>query len=479
MPESEYYEEEDELPKNERLHAILPAYREPSESTSASSRASSPRDDKEDPGLPVLFASQFQLRTHLSTTQPSENQVIIERKTMVDQADDPPPVGRTAAAPDLPHEGTKQDEQGLNASVDSAVDLSAISEPPDRDSSSSAPRVLATRLRTDSMQADVLMAAKETQPAQIRLESPLKIRTTEPKVATSQSQQRRDSISTSPTLSKHVMPASDVHGENLAPFEPPSPSTSSPKVERLPSIQHITSSLTELAEAATQEIPRQQQGFSHHHSQSFGSAMSQSPVLSGHPYPASIQTSPQAYYPALVIGRSPTSTVGAESQYASPPVYLPYGAYSHPRASMTDGVPPVMPRLPTGSSSGDSYGGYPSPGTEGYSTNHTTPVDIMEHTPRPMLPPPPGMHTRPIPSPPIMIPGPYKCDVPNCTAGTFQTQYLLKYVRRSVHEELSPPANRPSLALTRTCTAKADRTTVQLQAALAPKAAKDSNARTR
>ncbi|GAB7326224.1 hypothetical protein MBLNU13_g10217t1 [Cladosporium sp. NU13] len=365
---------------------------------------------------------------------------MIESKTMVDQADDPPPVGGTAAAPDLPQEGTKQEEQGLKTSVDSAVDLSAISLLPDRDSSNSAslPRDLVTRTRNDSMQADALMATKDTQPARVGLESPLKIRTTEPRVVTSQLQQRRDSISTSPTLSKHVMPAADVHGESLAPFEPPSPSTSSPKAERLPSIHQITSSLTELAEAATQEIPRQQQGFSHHHSQSFGSAMSQSPVLSGHLYPASIQTSPQAsYYPALVVGRSPTSTIGGESRYASPPVYSPYGAYSHRRASMTDGVPPVMPRLPTGSSSGDSYGGYPSSGTEGYSTNHTTPVDIMEHTPRPMLPPPPGMHAQPIPPPPIVIPGPYKCDVPNCTAGTFQTQYLLNS-HKNVHSQSRP-----------------------------------------
>lgn len=438
MQTSEYYEDQDELPRNEGLQKIIPNYRELSESTSATSRASSPRDDKEDPGLPVLFAVPLELRTHLHlhATPSSENSVMSESKNMADKADEPPPAGETTTAHALPQDSTKADERGLKTSVDSAVDLSAISQPPDRDSSSSAsvPRELATRTRTDSTQADVLMAAKETQPAHVGLESPLKIKITEPKSATSQSHQRRDSISTSPTLSKHVMPSADVHGENLAPFEPLSPSTNSPKAERLPSIHQITSSLTELAEAATQEIPRQQQGFSHHHSQSFGSAMSQSPVLSGHPYPASIQTSPQAYYPALVIGRSPTSTLGGESQYASPPLYSPYGAYSHRRASMTDGVPPVMPRLPTGSSSGDSYGGYPSSGTEGYSTNHTTPIDILEHTPRPMLPPPPGMHAQPIPPPPIMIPGPYKCDVPNCTAGTFQTQYLLKYVRRSVYQ---------------------------------------------
>ena len=358
-----------------------------------------------------------------------------ESKKMVDQTDEPPPVGGTSAGHDVPQNDSKVDGQGLKTSVDSAVDLNVIVQPPDSDCSSSAsvPRDLAPRPRADSTQADVLIAAKEVSSTRVGLGSPLQIRTTDTKIAASQPQQRRDSISTSPTLSKHVKPAADVNGENLAPFEPPSSSTSSPKAERLPSIHQLTSSLTELAEAATQEIPRQQQGFSHHHSQSFGSAMSQSPVLSGHPYPASIQTSPQAYYPALVNARSPTSTIGGESHYASPPLYSPYGAYSHRRASMTDGVLPAIPRLPTASSSGDSYGGYPSSGTEGYSTSHTTPIDIMEHTPRPMLPPLPGMHAQPIAPPPIMIPGPYKCDVPNCTAGTFQTQYLLKYDQCSAY----------------------------------------------
>ena len=107
-----------------------------------------------------------------------------------------------------------------------------------------------------------------------------------------------------------------------------------------------------------------------------------------------------------------------------------YGAYNHRCASAADGVPPLVPNLPTASSSGDSYGGYLSSSTEGYSTNHTTPIDVgqvSESTPRPMLPPPPGMHSMSqLPPAPIMIPGPYKCDVPNCTAGTFQTQYLLK-----------------------------------------------------
>jgi hypothetical protein len=93
--------------------------------------------------------------------------------------------------------------------------------------------------------------------------------------------QERDSISaspTGPTLSKHVLPLAEAHGQSLAPSEPSSPSTSSPKAKRLPSIHEITSALTELAEAATQEISRQQQGLAHHHSQSFGSAILQSPL---------------------------------------------------------------------------------------------------------------------------------------------------------------------------------------------------------
>jgi hypothetical protein len=41
---------------------------------------------------------------------------------------------------------------------------------------------------------------------------------------------------------------------------------------------------------------------------------------------------------------------------------------------------------------------------------------------------PPGMHAIPIPPPGNLIPGPYNCDFPGCTARRFQTQYLLEYV---------------------------------------------------
>jgi hypothetical protein len=52
--------------------------------------------------------------------------------------------------------------------------------------------------------------------------------------------------------------------QSLAPFKPSSPSINSPKAERLPPIRHLTDSLTELAEAARQEIPGQRQDYSHH-----------------------------------------------------------------------------------------------------------------------------------------------------------------------------------------------------------------------
>lgn len=430
MPTTEYYGDQDELPRNERLQKVTPNYQESSGDNSPPLRASSPRKDQVDPGLTVLFPSPYQnTYLRLMTARPSKNSPMEESTKMVEKSDEPPPVGGTSTAADLPQADATSDDHSLKNSVDSAVDLSVHTQHSDKDHSSleSATRELVTRPRADSTQIDALTAPKDAQSTRAGLASPLRITTTGSNAGTSHSNQERDSISASPTLSKHVMPSADINGQSLAPFEPLSPSTSSPKAERLPSIHQLTSSLTELAEAATQEIPRQQQGFSHHHSQSFGSAMSQSPILSGHVYPASVQTSPQAYYPSAIMGRSPTSTLG-ESQYASPPVYSPFGPYNHRRASMVDGMLPVVPRLPTASSSGDSYGGYPSSGTEGYSTNHTTPIDIMEHTPRPMLPPPPGMHALPIQPPPIMIPGPYKCDVPNCTAGTFQTQYLLKYV---------------------------------------------------
>lgn len=443
MTTEKYYDDQDEIPKNEPLQKVTTDYREPSESSSSSSRVSSPRNDEDDPGLPVLFGLSHHtqhIQRHSSCYRPREGSPMGDNTIMADKLDDPPPVGETPTAESMPQSDTQADDHGQKNSVDSAIDLSmdATNLKGDHSGSETSTQELATRSRADSTQADASVASKANQPTNGNRKSPLRVETASSNAEAPQPHSERDSISASPTLSKHVLPSADVHGQSLAPFEPLSPSTSSPKAERLPSIHQITSSLTELAEAATQEIPRQQQGFSHHHSQSFGSAMAQSPILSAHLYPVSAQTSPQAYYPAVIMARSPTSTIG-DNYYASSPAYAHYGPYSHRRASMVDGVPPIMPKIPTASSSGDSYSGYPSSGTEGYSTNHTTPIDISqtaEHTPRPMLPPPPdmpGMHSLQIIPPPIMIPGPYKCDVPNCTAGTFQTQYLLKYAHQMAY----------------------------------------------
>jgi hypothetical protein len=427
-----YYEDQDGLPKNEPLQKIILEYRGSSDPSLSTSAILSPQNSQADPGLPVLFGSVHQhLRLHLGPGCSRAGPHTGETANMADKADkadEPPPVVETPAARAAPHSDIQTDERGLENSVDPAIDSNAH----DRITGDSSPETttseLVERPRQDSTQAGVAMAWKASRSTHVGLKSPLRIRTESFDPEAPHACRERDSISASPTLSKHVLPAADARGQSLAPFEPLSPSASPPKAERLPSIHQITSSLTELAEAATQEIPRHQQGFSHHHSQSFGSAMSQSPIPPAHAYPASIQTSPQAYYPASMMAPSPTSTMG-ESQYASPPAYPRYGVFGARRVSMVDGVPPIVPKLPTASSSGDSYSGYLSSGTEGYSTNHTTPIDIgrsTEHTPRPMLPPPMGMQAMSIPPTPIMVPGPYRCDVPNCQAGTFQTQYLLK-----------------------------------------------------
>ena len=426
MTAVECYGDQHNLPRNEELHKIIVDFGGSSESPHQPSTSSSPQDFPEDPGLGVLIGLPEQnLRLHVQAACSSNTNRSVK---MANQQDEPPPLGELHAEQHASQleSATRPDDHGSKSSIDSGVGLDVSDLASDKGHSDEAlfTKELATRTRSDSMQQTEKPSTRSD------IGSPLQITTSGSSAGASSSHEKDDSICASPTLSKHVIPSADVYGESLAPFEPLSPSASSPKAERLPSIHQITNSLTELAEAATQEMPRQQQNHSHNHSHSLGSATSQSPVLSNGPYPTAIQTSPQAYYPPNISARSPTSIVG-ESQYASPPAYPSYGAYSHRRASAADGVPPLMPNLPTASSSGDSYGGYLSSSTEGYSTNHTTPIDVgqaMEGTPRPMLPPPLGMHavSQSVHAP-IMIPGPYKCDVPDCTAGTFQTQYLLKW----------------------------------------------------
>ncbi|GAB7336154.1 hypothetical protein MBLNU13_g08932t2 [Cladosporium sp. NU13] len=122
---------------------------------------------------------------------------------------------------------------------------------------------------------------------------------------------------------------------------------------------------------------------------------------------------------------SPAASIQKKIDTSSPPSYSSYETYGHGTSSMADGAK---------SFSGEGYGGYSSSVTDGYSTTYAAPTDtsqMMGHTPHLMLPLPQIPLAR-LPLPPylIMEPGPYSCDVPDCTAAAFQTQYLLKYVTR-------------------------------------------------
>lgn len=223
----------------------------------------------------------------------------------------------------------------------------------------------------------------------------------------------KESITTSPNLSKHVITKADGRPETLPAFQHHSPTkeggAGSPT---LPPIHQIVTTqpfrpLDELAEAATQQDPR----YAHQHRQSFGSATPQSPILPYHPYPGHVQMSPSSQH--AYSARSPTSgfEYGSPTQYAHPIAYYTDRRTSGP----TDHPPPPPPSLPS-VSSGESHG--PASSADGYSTAHTTPIDVPDATPRHILPPPPGM---------VIAPG-YKCDFPGCNAPPFQTQYLLRFV---------------------------------------------------
>ncbi|KAK5136244.1 hypothetical protein LTR08_003851 [Meristemomyces frigidus] len=135
---------------------------------------------------------------------------------------------------------------------------------------------------------------------------------------------------------------------------------------------------------------------------------------------------------------SPTSTISEIPQqtYGSPQQYATAGAYFNDRrtSATAESAMPFPPSLPSASTSaGESYG-HTGLGTEGYSTSQTTPIDQVptgDGTPRPILPPPPGM-----PQSMVLMTG-LTCDQPGCTAAPFQTQYLLSS-HRNVHSASRP-----------------------------------------
>lgn len=222
-----------------------------------------------------------------------------------------------------------------------------------------------------------------------------------------------ESIATSPTLSKHVLRTGSEtlpaihHHSHAGDGDAGSPS--------LPPIRQIVTQtfqpMDALAEAATQQAAQ-------HHSPPLSSVTAQSPGLPYHPYPGSAHMSPtsQPAYSAQSPRVGFGDPYGSPSQYSNPMAYYTSRRTSAP----TDRPPGPPPSIPSVSSSGDSHGHASS--IDGYSTAHTTPTDQVESTPRPILPPPPGM---------MMAQG-YKCDWPDCPAAPFQTQYLLRFVDLTV-----------------------------------------------
>ena len=168
------------------------------------------------------------------------------------------------------------------------------------------------------------------------------------------------------------------------------------KTGKLPSVHQITTSLHELAQAAVQEA--------HDHPHQHASLPKTEKL------PSIQQIAPSLYELAQ-----------AAQQEAHDHPYQ-HGPLRRDRSQRYDQVDPGLPILfNTTLQSSDSH----EPRDNGHQTIYYSSQPTNSAS-RPMLPPPPGLHGVPLPPPPMMIPGPYKCDVPNCTAGTFQTQYLLK-----------------------------------------------------
>lgn len=199
--------------------------------------------------------------------------------------------------------------------------------------------------------------------------------------------------------------------------------SASPKTERLPSFRHIS----KMADAAgddpsrsTQYPPPPQSVYPP------PSIANQSPVLPHQPYPQAPQISPASNF-GFSHQTSPSS-VQSEVYYPNSPPSTTYSSHSgyNPRRQsfpMHAGpVPPPLNPVPTGSSSGESYGHHSSLGDS--STSHTTPIDsagLIEHSGRGKYSMIPGMHSGGSGGQ-----GPWYCDHPGCNASPFPTQYLLK-----------------------------------------------------
>ena len=402
-----------------------------SETSQSTAPAADPEGKQGDPGTTVLIENLGPNNTELHF---AHRIVSSSRQSVSESSDtamtDPPEAAEATEGPDISSgaessvhpngASSKAELEQQSASTDGVFDAHALKEAAtasllEHEAVSQQQQKGALEKRHDSAQGQVPQLRREKrQPRSGRNSPSLRLQTN--RVVP----QPEDTIATSPNLSKHVI----ERGAETLPALHKSPikegSTVSPQAEKLPPIRQLVTTtqlepLEELAQVATQHDPR----YAHNHSQSYGSATSQSPVMAYHHYPSTAQTSPSSQH--AYSTRSPNSAFS--ETYGSPTQYSHATAYFADRRSSapTENHPPPPPSLPSASSSGESHGPASS-SADGYSTQHTTPVDLPDGTPRPILPPPAGM-----PQGAVVITTGYKCDYPGCFAAPFQTQYLLRF----------------------------------------------------
>lgn len=254
---------------------------------------------------------------------------------------------------------------------------------------------------------------------------------------------KNDTIATSPTLGKHVIPNSDHRSDALPALQQTHSgslisedglSVAGSHTETLPPIRQLTGplgngQLTELAEVATQQMYSLQSS-DHLDDQMAQVSPTTSPILTYHAPASHLQSSSTDYHTYSGLARPLMNTPHAISQpYSSAAAHAGQhpgraqdSAIDHRRRTSASvaqrlAIPPSLPSASTGSSlqsHGRSTDG-------GYSTAHTSPpldgCSSAEHPQPPLLPPPSF--------PAFFMTTGFRCDYPGCTAMPFHTQYLL------------------------------------------------------
>lgn len=432
-----YFDEEAPLQNDDDKFHPIPINLKPEPEPEPEPDPNVPRvKTKHDPGVEILGLGPLSFpssRSNSGSEATLSQETAGHRRVMSDAA-------ATALVDSLHHETTQASQGGSDtASASNPDDLQKFAALAMRVGERSPQRLVSRPVhRVDSAQdssESVPQLAPEKRPQRSGRASPLKLNTEPPSMANLPAALAEDSITKSPTLSKHMIQVEEKVTSSLPPVQGNSPtadtSATSPKKKSLPPFRQ----LADLADIASQQQGTPQDAraptqHSHQHSHSFSSTTSQSPMVPYHPsYTNSAQTSPVSYHG---FARSPTSTVGEGFTYGSPSQYPGSAYYADRRTSVANEsshtYPTPVPSLPSNPSSGESQVGNAGSSTDGYSTSHTTPVEAGPLPPdgmqRPILPPVPGM---PAGLAGISTGG-FTCDYPGCTALSFQTQYLLRYV---------------------------------------------------